>query len=76
MIKVPYDITDHKAGVRPATKDRRPYLGVHPQQQNVFIFNGWGSKGVLLIPYFAEKFCDFLVDKVPLDIDVDIHRIK
>lgn len=47
-------ILNQKASIRPATKDRRPFIGPHHQNQNVYIFNGFGAKGVSLIPYFAK----------------------
>lgn len=47
---------DHKAAIRPATVDRRPFIGEHSIHKAIYIFNGFGAKGVSLIPYFAEKF--------------------
>jgi hypothetical protein len=38
------------------------------------VFNGLGSKGVSLAPYFAEQFVDFLVNKKELDPEVNINR--
>jgi len=68
------DIEEHLAGVRPATKDRRPLVGIHPKYTNLGIFNGLGSKGVSLAPYFAEQLVDFLVNKKELDPEVNINR--
>lgn len=50
-----YTILSQETGVRPATQDRRPFIGFIPQS-NLGIFNGFGSKGVSLIPYFAKEF--------------------
>ena len=55
-----YTIAQHKVGIRPTMKDRRPVIGNHPEYKNLYIFNGWGSKGVLLIPYFAKQMLAFL----------------
>lgn len=74
MLAVPFEIVDHWAGVRPTVKDRRPLLGrssIHPK---VFIFNGLGTKGALLAPFWAEHFSDFLLDRKPLEKEVDIRR--
>ena len=55
MLKKPFSVTGQQAGVRPATKDRRPFVGRHPQQERLWIFNGLGAKGVSLAPYFAGQ---------------------
>jgi len=54
FIKVPYRITGHWAGIRPTTSDREPFIGKHPEYENVWIFNGLGSKGVFYAPFLAE----------------------
>ncbi|MCS6821390.1 MAG: FAD-binding oxidoreductase [Microscillaceae bacterium] len=60
IFKPRYEIIDQKAGIRPATKDRRPIIGLHKTYTNMAIFNGLGSKGASLAPYFAHIFTDFL----------------
>ena len=44
----------HAAGIRPATSDTQPFVGMHPKLPNMGIFNGFGSKGSLLIPHYAQ----------------------
>ena len=56
IINCEYKVVDQKAGVRPTVKDRRPLLGPHPKNANLFIFNGMGTKGLSLAPYFANYF--------------------
>ena len=41
-----FEVVAQQAGVRPTTSDRQPFIGVHPQQSPLFIFNGFGSKAV------------------------------
>lgn len=74
ILAVPYEILEHKAAVRPTVKDRRPLLGVHPDFSNVFIFNGLGTKGASQGPYFAHQMANYLLDRAPLDPEVDIRR--
>jgi glycine/D-amino acid oxidase-like deaminating enzyme len=74
LMKPSMEILFHQAGVRPATKDRRPFIGMHPEFENIGIFNGLGSKGVSLAPYFAKQFVDFLVYQKELHPEVNINR--
>jgi glycine oxidase len=69
-----YAVTDQKAGIRPTVKDHRPFIGVAPGHPGVYIFNGMGSKGVMLAPFFAEHLADHLEDNIPLDPESDISR--
>lgn len=55
------EIIGQKAGIRPTMHDRKPIIGFHPEYPPVGIFNGLGSKGVLLGPYFARQLADYLV---------------
>lgn len=70
----PYSVLEHRAGVRPTVADRRPYLGTHPAHARVHIFNGLGSKGLMLAPWFANHLCDHVLDAKELMNEVDIHR--
>jgi glycine oxidase len=67
-------VVDHLAGVRPATNDRRPVIGKHPEHAQLVIFNGMGSKGVMLAPYFANELALNLENGTPLNKEVDIRR--
>ncbi len=74
LLKVSYKIVDQVAGIRPASKDRRPLIGNHPRQKNVFLFNGLGTKGISLAPYFANNFCSSILKSEKLKEEVDISR--
>lgn len=74
LMKPQMRILSQQAGVRPATKDRRPFLGMHPKTKNIGIFNGFGSKGVSLAPFFGKQFMDFLVYQKELHPEVNINR--
>ncbi|MGI9544342.1 MAG: NAD(P)/FAD-dependent oxidoreductase [Cyclobacteriaceae bacterium] len=74
LIELEYDVVDQFAGIRPATSDRRPFIGIHPKYEPLVVFNGLGTKGVSLAPYFSEQLVDFLEQKKGLDRDVNITR--
>jgi glycine/D-amino acid oxidase-like deaminating enzyme len=67
-------VIKHHAHIRPATMDRHPFLGCHPAQPQLCIFNGFGSKGSLLIPWFACYFADYLANSSPLPKQANINR--
>lgn len=72
----PFTLIDHQAGIRPAVADRRPLLGAHPEHPELCIFNGLGTKGVLLAPYFALQMADFLEEKGEIEAEVNINRFR
>ncbi len=72
----PFSLLSHQAGVRPATRDRMPFVGIHPQFESLAIFNGFGSKGSLTIPYFVSAFIKLLTRQIPLDPESDIRRYQ
>jgi glycine oxidase len=66
---------DHKVGIRPTVRDRRPFLGRHPETLSAYVFNGLGTKGAMLAPYFSKKMFDYLINDKNLAQEVDIKRI-
>ncbi len=74
ILKVPYTVIDQQAGVRPTVADRRPILGAHPENVVLTVFNGLGTKGTLLAPWFATHMADFLSTGRGLLKEVDIGR--
>ncbi len=69
-----YVVTGHQAGIRPCTVSRRPFLGTHPEISRIHIFNGLGTKGVTLAPYFSDQMADFLLNMKNPDDEVDIKK--
>lgn len=65
-----YEVTDHQWGIRPAVKDRRPMVGPHPVQKDVFVFNGLGSRGILMAPWLATRLAEQLLYGVPLPEEI------
>jgi glycine oxidase len=74
LIKKPFEVTQHIAGVRPSVKDRKPIIGFHPDHKSIGIFNGLGTKGVSMAPFFAEAFSELLLNNKQLDKEVNIER--
>lgn len=75
-LKVPFQIVDHRSSLRPANFDRKPFVGFHPQAQNVGIFNGMGGKGFSMAPYYARQFAAYINTGEPIMSDVSIERYK
>jgi glycine oxidase len=76
LVNFPYQIIGQSWGFRPTTPDRRPILGPHPLYPSVILFNGLGTKGVSLAPYFSNILTLWLENNVPINKEVDIHRYK
>lgn len=74
MLTSSYQINKHEAAVRPSTIDRRPIIGSHPKYNKLFVFNGLGTKGVMIAPYFAKNFVNFYLKKEALHHEVNVER--
>lgn len=68
------EVVGHEAGVRPCTKDTRPYVGLHKEYKSLGILNGLGSKGTMMAPYYAREMGEFLVTGKALDSEVRVER--
>jgi glycine/D-amino acid oxidase-like deaminating enzyme len=71
-----YEVVDHKAGIRPTVQDRRPLIGKHPKIDNLYLFNGLGTKGVMLAPYLADHFLDSVYGKGQLSSELNVERFE
>ena len=69
-------ILDHQVGIRPATQDKQPFIGAHPQWPQMLIFNGFGAKGSLAIPGSARRLLAYLRFNQPLPAYCDIQRLS
>lgn len=65
---------EQAAGVRPGSRDGRPVMGAHPRYPQLTVFNGFGSKGSLLVPGHARRFVAWLLHGTPLPATVDCAR--
>ena len=76
LLSVPFEIIGQEWGIRPTTIDRRPMLGEHPKQKNLIIFNGLGTKGVSLAPYFSSQLANWLEGNGEIMPEVNIKRFN
>jgi glycine oxidase len=76
LIRLPYSISHQNWGIRPTTPDRRILLGPHPSHPNIVIFNGLGTKGISLAPYFSGQLAQWLAGEGEIGPEVNIQRFK
>jgi glycine/D-amino acid oxidase-like deaminating enzyme len=69
-----FSVTKHEAGIRPATLSRKPLMGTHPVHKCLHVFNGLGTKGVTLAPFFSDHFVKSLEEGNYVDEEVDIKK--
>lgn len=75
-LRKPYKILEHRAAVRPATLERRPFVGFHPAFPSVGILNGMGTKGASLAPYFAHQLVQHIAFNLPIAGEADVRRFN
>jgi glycine/D-amino acid oxidase-like deaminating enzyme len=63
-----------RAGVRPGTVDRQPLIGHHDEHPVLWVFNGFGARGALLVPWYAARLAAHLHQGEPLPAEADIRR--
>ena len=69
-------IIEHRSGVRPSTRDRAPIMGKHQENEKMFLFNGFGSRGATTVPFYAKHMLDFMINEVPLPKEADLKRFE
>lgn len=75
-LRLPFTIMEHRSGLRPATLERRPFVGFHPTHAAVGILNGMGTKGYSLAPFFARQLTDNLCYGNPIVPEADVLRFR
>lgn len=73
-LRLPFKLLDHRAALRPATLERRPFVGFHPAFPVVGMLNGMGTKGCSLAPWFAQQLAASIAGRQVLDPVADIRR--
>lgn len=75
-LQIPFTVVDHRAGIRPATLERRPFVGFHPEKERVGILNGMGTKGCSLAPFFARQLVRNWVYGEPIQPEAWVGRFQ
>jgi glycine oxidase len=76
LLRLPYQPGEQQWGFRPTTPDRRPLLGAHPEYPALIFFNGLGTKGVSMAPYFSQVLIRWLESEGRIAEETDISRFK
>ena len=69
-------VVRQQAGIRPGTVDRYPLIGQHPAHPCLWAFNGFGARGALVIPWYAQRLADHLQHGTALPAEADIRRFS
>ncbi len=72
----PPKVLAQRAGIRPGTPDRQPFLGCHPYQPRLWVCNGFGARGALFAPLHVEALTRRLCAGQPLPAAIDISRYR
>ncbi|HEY0656761.1 MAG TPA: FAD-dependent oxidoreductase [Chryseosolibacter sp.] len=76
FLNIPFEVLGQDWGIRPTTNDRKPLLGCHKESERLVFFNGLGTKGVTLAPYFSEMLSRWLENSAPIHKEVALTRFK
>lgn len=69
-----FEILEQTAGIRPTIIDRRPVIGAHPINGNMYILNGMGTRGTLLAPAMTEELFDNIENNQAIDPEANVLR--
>lgn len=74
LLTCDYKVVNQLAGIRPTVTDRRPLVGRHPEYDQMYVLNGFGSRGVMIGPWASRRLLDFIDNGKPLPPEMDISR--
>jgi glycine/D-amino acid oxidase-like deaminating enzyme len=69
-----YKITQHQAAIRPASRDKQPWIGAHPQHPQIKIFNGLGGRGGFFAPAASQYLCQNICHNKKIPEKWDVRR--
>ncbi|MEA1785505.1 FAD-dependent oxidoreductase [Arenibacter sp. GZD96] len=76
FVRCSYNVVAQEAGIRPTVSDRRPLVGRHPKYQQLYVLNGFGSRGVMIAPFAAHQLFQHIEKGLPLDSEMDVSRFN
>ncbi|WP_147678653.1 NAD(P)/FAD-dependent oxidoreductase [Algibacter pacificus] len=76
VINCNFEVVNQVAGIRPTVKDRRPLVGKHNTQANMYVLNGLGTRGVMIGPYVAKALFEYIELETPLEPEINIDRFN
>ena len=62
FLKLPFEVVDHSAAVRPILVGKQPVLGFLPNHPQIGVFNGLGSKGALQSPLLSAELAEHIAE--------------
>lgn len=68
-------VVQHEAGIRPVSRDRRPAVGPVPGCPGWHVFNGLGTRGVLIGPRWAHHLGDIVDGRIGPHPETDPSRL-
>ncbi len=74
IISCSFNVVDQVAGIRPTTRDRKPFLGTLKESNNKVFYNGLGTRGITSAPSLAKELYQYLENGEALDKEVNIKR--
>ena len=74
IINCPFEVVGQVAGIRPTTRDRRPFLGTLNTSDNLVFFNGLGTRGITAAPTLAKQLYSHIEHQEQLPKEITIKR--
>ncbi len=76
IINAPFEIVEHEAGMRPTVNDRRPLIGQHPIHPELYVLNGFGTRGILMGPLLTDCLLKQMYEGIDPDPVFNIERYR
>ncbi len=73
-LSVGYQIINHQSQIRPTVIDRKPLLGKIPNHKRAFVFNGLGTRGIMMAPLLSKWLFQHIEKQIKLPPEVSIDR--
>jgi len=74
FLKCDYKVVGQLAGIRPTVTDRRPLVGQHPKHSNLYVLNGFGSRGVMIAPFASQQLYNLIEHEITIHPEMAISR--